>query len=508
MYQSLLTRRYLTSKVMPLLASFAVLLCVATELIVWSVMGGFLTMLLDSGRMFMGDVSISWPNTGFAHYDDLVKRLKADPLVKGAAPTIETLGLLSLPVDGQVETVLVKGIESDSFHEVTEYRNTLHWKPLDKPVPQDRLEEDIRLDRNNHKALEDLLRFGGTLTFTDPDTGETGPGIVLGSEVSGYNDRKQGGLLDPMIFLPGRKVMLSVLPLDKRGRLIDAASVRIPVANEFVTGFYEADANTLLAPLDQLQRLLHMDEARSVPRPAYIETDQVTGEDRLVEPEAVSTDPARVTSVLVRGTGTDTPRGLAALKQRCAEIYADFAAAHPDVPAAATMQVRTWEDRNRTLIAAVKKEIGLVMFVFGLISITSVFLVFSIFWSMVSEKTKDIGVLRALGASRAGVLWLWVRYGLWIGLVGSVLGLAAAYLIVTNINPIHDWIGRTTASLFGEAFYIWDPKVYVFTEIPNKVEPLKAAIIVVSGVLASTLGALIPAGRAAAMRPVRALRFE
>ena len=69
MYQSLLTRRYLTSKVMPLLASAAVMLCVAMELITWSVMGGFLNQLIESGRSLIGDVEISRPQTGFAHYD-------------------------------------------------------------------------------------------------------------------------------------------------------------------------------------------------------------------------------------------------------------------------------------------------------------------------------------------------------------------------------------------------------------------------------------------------------
>ena len=60
-YQALLTRRYLFSKVMPLLAALAVMLCTAMVLIVWSVMGGFLTMLLASGRTLQSDVTITWP---------------------------------------------------------------------------------------------------------------------------------------------------------------------------------------------------------------------------------------------------------------------------------------------------------------------------------------------------------------------------------------------------------------------------------------------------------------
>ena len=127
---------------------------------------------------------------------------------------------------------------------------------------------------------------------------------------------------------------------------------------------------------------------------------------------------------------------------------------------------------------------------------------FAIFWSMISEKTKDIGVLRAIGAGRAGVAWLFLRYGLVIGVVGSLAGGALASVIVLNINPIHEWLGHTLG------IYVWDPAVYYFTEIPSRVEPWKAAVVLASGVGSSVVGALAPALRAAWMDPVRALRFE
>lgn len=125
MYQALLTRRYLTSKVMPLLAALAVTLCVAMELIVWSVMGGFLDMLKGSGRVLIGDVAINSPGRGLAHYDDLIKRLEADPLVAGATPVIESAGFLALPLGEEIHTVLVKGIDPASYAKVTKYAEAL-----------------------------------------------------------------------------------------------------------------------------------------------------------------------------------------------------------------------------------------------------------------------------------------------------------------------------------------------------------------------------------------------
>jgi len=106
------------------------------------------------------------------------------------------------------------------------------------------------------------------------------------------------------------------------------------------------------------------------------------------------------------------------------EKYPDEVGMTPDTegPDAAWRRfiVYPWDEKPglSTLISAVKKEIGLLLVLFGFISLTAVFLVLAIFWSMVAEKTRDIGVLRAVGASRAGVAWLFVRYGLVIGIVG------------------------------------------------------------------------------------------
>jgi lipoprotein-releasing system permease protein len=75
-------------------------------------------------------------------------------------------------------------------------------------------------------------------------------------------------------------------------------------------------------------------------------------------------------------------------------------------------------------------------------------------------------------------------------------------MIVTNINPIHEWMGRTLG------LQIWDPKVYYFTIIPSRVEWPKALIVMCSGMVASVVGALVPALKAAFMDPVKALRFE
>ncbi len=526
-YQALLTRRYLTSKVMPLLAAVAVTLCVAMELIVWSVMGGFKTMLEETGRSLIGDVAISYSQTGFGYYEDLIKRLEADPAVAAAAPTIESIGLLSLPLGGAPETVILKGIDGPSFDRVTGYRDALWWKPLTEPLPKDKDREDPRLNPAAAKELADFFQQGLSLTApTSQDQGKAelrmGAGgraaLVIGTEVGGYNERHSSDVLYPIMrdgdnipLLLRALSTLSVLPMDARGRVLpgEQKTIVIPVVNQFRSGLFEIDANTVVMRLDAIQKLLLMDQAqRPDPRAGsglpVRRVDPQTGREYFEQPQApLVTEPARVTNVLVRakpGISADD------LKARCRQLYEQFWSAHradiqpPPIPE--RMRILTWRDRNRTLLDAVENETSLVLFIFGIISLTSVFLILAIFWAMVSEKTRDIGILRAIGASRLGVAWVWLRYGLFIGIAGAVLGGAAAYLIVTNINPIHEWLGTHLGIV------IWNPKVYYFTTIPHHVNPLHAAIVMASGLLASVVGALIPAIKAANMDPVKALRWE
>ncbi len=521
MYQALLTRRYLTRRIMPLLSALAVCLSTAMVLTTWSVMGGFLQVLLDSGKTFVGDVKIHVPNRGMTMYDELIETLEADPMVDRATPVVETFGVLSLAGD-VTKPIQVLGIEPESYDAVTGYYQTLYWRPIEKTSPKDPDRRDPRLHppRPENEELAkrlgltwaQILENGKRLERVDPSTGDRVPAMVPGIEVSGHvNERQAGGWYLPIAqadepedifdwFLlagPDRraKITMRVLPLSDSGHMVEMASRILPVANEFRTGNYEFDNKLAIVPLALLQEMMHMDEAeRVIGGGMRLEIDPATGEERLV-PARTVVEPARVNSVLVSAAP-----GVSAneLQARVAEIYIEFSAEHA-LPGA---NVQTWEQINAGFIGAVKKEIALVLVLFTFISITAVFLVLSIFWSMVNEKTRDIGILRSLGASRAGIAWLWLRYGLVIGVVGSILGGLLSYAIVRNINPIHEWLG----SVLG--IVVWDPKVYYFSEIPNRMDPGTMGIVLLGGVFASALGALVPSLRAAFMDPVRALRYE
>jgi lipoprotein-releasing system permease protein len=482
---------------MPLLAALAVTLCTAMVLIVGSVMNGFLGTLLASGQTLMGDAAISWPVEGLPYYEDLMEMLEARDEVEAVTPTIETLALVGLP-DGSPKLWTLIGVQGASYDRVTRYHDTLWWKPIDKPLAKDVEQQDPRLEINSRFEAEGL-----TLTEPDPITGEEVAAVVPGVRATGYNKQMPGGWWQPRYrFMPNAEVTISVLPLSQRGVAIDVAARRFPIANEFQTGLYEVDAKTALIRLDALQKMLDMNEAQRIaPFDPFAISDGENGES-FSTPTVVGVEPARVTTVMMRAVDGVSPEEL---RDVGIEVYAQYASKHPaEAPDPAFISIYTWQERDgvRTFIAAVKKEMGLTVGLFGFISLTAVFLVFAIFWSMVSDKTRDIGILRALGASRLGVAWVFIRYGVVIGVVGSLLGGAIAWLVVTNINPIHDWLGRA----FG--LTVWDPSIYYFTLIPNKIELTPTVLVLVGGVVFSVVGAIAPAIKAARMDPVRSLRFE
>jgi lipoprotein-releasing system permease protein len=132
----------------------------------------------------------------------------------------------------------------------------------------------------------------------------------------------------------------------------------------------------------------------------------------------------------------------------------------------------------------------------------AIFCIFCIFYMIVVEKTKDIGIIKSVGATGSGVLSLFLGYGLAIGVLGAASGLLLAYLIVHNINEIHAWLGRQMG------IEIFNAETYQFDKIPSSMDPRTVYWVLATAVVAAVLGALVPAMRAAVMNPVDALRYE
>ncbi len=520
MYQLLLTRVYLTSKIMPLLASVGLGLCTALVLVVWSVMGGFLTTLLSSGRVFAGDATINWP-AGIPHYEALIKKLEADPAIGAVAPIIDTFGVVKLP-DDRIEGVRIVGIEGKSYSRVVDFDKALWWRPIKEALPKDRDRKDPRLnpDEQDWQAI-----YENSISLTKPDrvTGERVPAAVVGIELSGMTQRDGAGYYTPVglakprpdgsvqnldLYLHNHQIVLNIIPQDSQGRLMTPTSKPLPVAGEFRTGIFEIDRRTVFVQLAELQRLMLMDAVagvKSSPSGAFNPYENVAPDGTsLGNVETTGATPARVSTLVLRAEEGFTPDDV---RQSAMRVYTEFAEEfRGSVPQAFQINnprgVKTWAMQMSTLVNAVEKETALVLSLFWFITIVCSALILAIFWAMISEKTKDIGILRAIGASRAGIAGMWISYGAILGVVGVALGLGLAYIVVLNINSIHDWLG------YSLGLYVWDPRVYYFSKIPDRVNPANALIVAGAGIGFAVLGSIIPAMRAAFIRPVTALRFE
>jgi lipoprotein-releasing system permease protein len=547
-YIQLLVRRYLTTRIIPLIAVGAVSLCVALVVIVVSVMSGFLDNLRASGRTLMGDVVVSYPVQGIPWYEELIADIERLPGAAAATPLVDTYGLVRMPYpDGpnkDVVTAQVWAIEPVSFARVTELERTIWWKPADAAGALAMAEDDPRR-RLTGKELEEAR------TMRDGETGL--PGALLGMHVSVVNQRQRDGSYRPRVehwWMPNHEITVTLVPISEKGTVSQSNSRVFKVVNEVMSGVFQVDRNRVFIPLKDGQELLRLDPAPIV--------------DTSAEPDAqgnypvTGTSPAKATQVLVRAKPGVTPDELRA---QVAEAYESFwirKSADREVrakpPAPDYVSVMTWEQRLRELIAPVEKERQMMRILFSITYLVCAGLILAIFWSIVSEKTRDIGILRAVGASRLGVLRIFLRYGLVIGVAGSAVGTGLGWLVVRNINAIHmalgndapawlwmsffllaagllllagraAWGSRMLAALLWSVaaiaaaaagvglalhrgFLIWDPAVYYFATIPSEMDWWNALYTCIGATVFSVLGAAVPAARAADIDPVRALRYE
>ena len=166
------------------------------------------------------------------------------------------------------------------------------------------------------------------------------------------------------------------------------------------------------------------------------------------------------------------------------------------------IQVQTWEDKQGPLLAAINVEHGILNVLLFMIVGVAGFGILAIFSMIVVEKTRDIGILKALGASNGGVLKIFLGYGLLLGLVGAGLGTALGVTITTYINPIEHGLALLTGQ------EIFDRNIYYFNEIPTDMQPMTVLLVNVGAVGIAVLFSVLPALRAALLHPVRALRYE
>ena len=165
-------------------------------------------------------------------------------------------------------------------------------------------------------------------------------------------------------------------------------------------------------------------------------------------------------------------------------------------------QIQTWQELQGPLMAAVEMETTLLNILLFLIIAVAGFGILATFFMIVVEKTRDIGILKSLGASCRGVMTIFMSYGLSLGTVGAGVGMVIGLIFVAKINTIAYFLERLTGR------ELFDPTVYYFQTIPTIVRPLTVVWIVMGAISIAVLASVLPALRTARLHPVEALRYE
>lgn len=308
-------------------------------------------------------------------------------------------------------------------------------------------ETDMKVT-NLHKAMIDgklsaLLPEPGSISI-GKDSAPPLPGLIIGKELARNLNLFVGdqvNVVSPM----GNITPLGMIPKMKGYR----------VAGIFHTGMFEYDSTLAYVWLKDAQNFLGMG-------------DSVTGIQLKVAD--------------VYGTTTLSKR-----------INSDLGLSY---------HARDWMQMNKNILFALKTEKVVMFIILTLIVLVAAFGIASTLFMLVMEKTRDIAILKSMGATGRSIMKIFILEGLIIGFSGTVAGVISGLLIAKNLEGIVDLVQRLTG------FELFSRDIYYLDRFPSHVVPADVLIISVTAVIISFLATLYPSWQASRLLPSEALRYE
>jgi lipoprotein-releasing system permease protein len=469
-YKLLLCWRYLLTRYLALVCIVSVMLGVATLIVVNSVMAGFSTKLRDRLHGLLSDIVIEARDfQGFDNPEGKMALILSDEelskKIEAMTPTLEIFGMIQYNCNGTplARPVHIIGIDPVGRAKVGGFAEhlVLHkGKPSFELGPQaaehQRLLHPPSQLTRRAALLMPQAEPGMPPPPEPPPSREAAPStIIVGYAVAHFKAQSKDNESpkEYRTLETGDDVWITTIS----GQALKPVEWRAAVCDYFRSEMSEYDANYVFVPLEELQRLRAMQN--------------------------------RATGIQVR---IKDSRDLYVVKRRLQEL----------LPARWELTVHTWEDKQGPLLAAISIEKGILNVLLFMIIAVAGFGILAIFSMIVVEKTRDIGILKALGASNTGVLNIFLGYGLLLGTVGSLLGSVIGTAITIYINEIEQFLTRWTGH------ELFDRTVYYFNEIPTDLNVWSILFINLGAVSISVLFSVLPALRAALLHPVRALRYE
>lgn len=434
--------RYLRKKKIVFLSIAAVAVSTALLIVVSNLFNGFINAFERTAVEMLGDVVIT-PPVKFTGYEELIEHLKQNPNIDAATATLSVPGLLNLG-GGNVRAVVISGIEPQSRAAVTGFKSSLLRQKESTGAPTfsfPQMKEDV----------------GGFL------------GIAVAAEPDEKTDEYDFAAIEKMI---GQEVVVTTGSTGSDSEKVRRKVIKFTVSDIVFTGAHYLDKTFIYLPIEELQKILQPGEQGKV-------ADQI--QIKLVSSISAETSLTEIRAIWSRFA-----------KQHLQ--WSDFMIEQTSIATSKQMQAQ--------YVAEFRKQMDILMLVFGVVSLSVVMLVFCIFYMIVVTRLKDIAIIKSCGATDFSAAVIFLGFGGCVGVGGGILGTLIAAIITRNINTIEGWI----RILFG--LKIWKSSTYMFSKIPNEMDWAAAMPIVLFAVAAAALGAVVPAIIAARTRPVEVLRYE
>ncbi len=460
MYRFFLSFRFLRHHwLMTLIGSFFVGASLVILVVVMSVMDGFQSKLKETIAGSSADLTLTprWPFDPVELSKAIVELV---PGVTAAAPYYETITLARRAgrIDATREKMhyaAVFGIDPQRearINRFSEYLSLLDRRTGRRRTPS------VRDVADPFRVADELERATGTI------------GVVLGV-----------GLADDVGVEINRKIRIAIAEPAKDaaggGSSKDNDNLSFKYLQVLVVGLYESgnsevDRSCIFMDHAAFRGLFTEDVARSSVR------------CRLADPDGIDRAKAALTTVLDKLVIRSVPPGVVV------------------EPWQQQIRPESWKDKNRSLVQAIESEKSMILVISFLIVVAGTSSIFAAQWLLVSDKIREIGILRALGADFNGVVSIFVLNGFLMGVLGSAGGTFGGLLVVRHIDVVHGWISWMAGRP------VFDPTIYLFDRIPTLVDYAEVSRYAFAALACTLVASAIPAMRAGLMKPAEALHRD
>jgi lipoprotein-releasing system permease protein len=166
------------------------------------------------------------------------------------------------------------------------------------------------------------------------------------------------------------------------------------------------------------------------------------------------------------------------------------------------VRVFDWQQANASFFGALQVERNVMFLILTLIILVAAFNIISSLIMLVKDKSRDIAILRTMGAARGSVMRIFLMAGASVGVIGTAAGFALGVAFCANIETIRQWL----QSMMG--WQLFPAEIYFLSRMPAKMDPVEVAYVVAMALALSFLATVYPSWRAARLDPVEALRHE